>query len=140
MTRTRGARLLPVARGQIDFESREFALGRADEVAHGQVARTHLLERCLSRDAAVHNPDAFRFAVLLFDLGQEVLERGLVGGVARQHFVGEGKTLGRNNEGDDDLHAVAALIAAVAKAAQIGGIGGRIAFKICAGQIVEEHF
>ncbi len=78
--------------------------------------------------------------VLLFDLGQEVLERGLVGGVARQHFVGEGKTLGRNHEGDDDLHAVAALIAAVAEAAQIGGIGGRIAFKIRAGQIVEEHF
>ncbi len=77
--------------------------------------------------------------VLFFDLGEEVLERGFVGGVAGQHFVGEREALGRDDEGDDDLHAVAALVAAVAEAARVGGIDGRITFKIRAGQIVEEH-
>ena len=46
------------------------------------------------------------------------------------------------------LHAVAAFVAAVAEAARVGGIGGRITFKIRAGlpvrrtqtgQIIEEH-
>ena len=76
---------------------------------------------------------------MLFDPGQEVLERGFVRGVAGQHFVGEREALGRDDEGDDDLHAVAALVPAVAEAARVGGVGGRITFKIRAGQIVEEH-
>ena len=59
--------------------------------------------------------------------------------VAGQHFGGEWKTLGRDDEGDDDLHAVAALVPAGAEAARAGGIDGRITFKIRAGQIVKKH-
>ena len=49
---------------------------------------------------------------------------GFVGGVARQHFVSDGKALGRDNVGDDDLDAVAALVAGAAKAADVRGIFG----------------
>ena len=72
----------------------------------------------------MHDADTLRFALLLFDLGQEVFVRGLVGGVAGHHFVGQGEALGRDDEGDDDLHAVAALVAAVAEAARVGWIDG----------------
>ena len=47
---------------------------------------------------------------------EEVSESGLVGGVACQHFVSDGKALGRDDEGDDNLDAVAALVAGVAEA------------------------
>ena len=40
---------------------------------------------------------------------QERLERGLVGGVARQHFVGQRETLRRDDQGDHHLHAVGRL-------------------------------
>ena len=134
-----GPRLLPVALGEGGFEGGEFAFGRADEAADGRGALAHLPEGFFGRDSAVHDPDAPGFAVLIFDFREEVFEGRFVGGVAGEDFVGERKTLGRDDEGDDDLHAVAAPVATIAKASDVGGIGGRIAFKIRAGEIVKEH-
>ena len=74
-----------------------------------------------------------------FDLLQEGAQRRLVGGVARQDLVGQRKALRRHDQRDDHLHAVAALVAAVAVAALVLLIGRRIAFEVGARQIVEQH-
>ena len=101
------------------FQFGEPAPRRADQVVHRRIGRAHAFEHFLGGNAAVHHPDPFRSSVLRFDLLQEHLERGLVGGVARQHFVGDGETLRGHDQGNDDLHAVAPLVAAVAKTALV---------------------
>ena len=58
---------------------------------------------------------------------------------ACQHIVSDGKALGRDDEGDDDLDAVAALVAGVAEAADVRGILGWFAFEVGACQIIEKH-
>ena len=68
--------------------------GRADQVVNGRIALPHLGEDFLGGNAAIHHPDALGFAVLRFNLLQKLPQRGLIGGVARQHFVGQRKTLG----------------------------------------------
>jgi hypothetical protein len=45
---------------------------------------------------------------------QHVAQRGAVGGVAGQHLVAKRKAVGRHDQRDHHLHAVAALVAAVA--------------------------
>jgi hypothetical protein len=40
-----------------------------------------------------------------------------------QHLIGERKALGRHDQRDHHLHAVAALVAAVAVAAPVGIVG-----------------
>jgi hypothetical protein len=75
---------------------------------------------------------------LHFDLLQEHLERGLVGGVTRQHFVSDGETLRGNDQDNDDLHAVTPLVAAVTKAALVLFILRRRGFEVSACQIIEQ--
>ena len=70
---------------------------------------------------------------------QQVAQRGLVGGVAGEHFISQRQTFGRDDQRHDHLHAVAALVATVTEAAGIGFICGHVAFKIGAGQIVKQH-
>ena len=48
----------------------------AYEVVHRRIARTHLRKHFLGGHAAIHAPHASRFAVLAFDAGEEILERG----------------------------------------------------------------
>jgi hypothetical protein len=134
-----GPRLLPVALEQGLLERGEFAFGCADETTHGRGASAHLPEHVLGRDAAIHDPDALGFAILILDFGEEVLERALVRGVAGEHLVSERETLGRDDQCDDHLHAVAAFVATVTKAAQAAGLLGRITFKVSAGKILEQH-
>jgi len=81
-----------------------------------------------------------RFAVLGFDLAQHVAQRRAVGGVARQHLIGDRKTFRRHDQRDHHLHAVAALVAAVAVAALVVLIVRWRCFEIGAGQIVQQDF
>ena len=80
------------------------------------------------------------FAILIGDLLKELAQGALVGGVSGQDFVGQRKTFRGDNESDDDLHAIATLVSAVAEATLVSFGKGRIAFEIGAREIVEEHF
>ena len=62
--------------------------------------------------------DAPGLTVLRLNLGQEVAQRRVVGGVAGEPFIGEGQAFRRRDQGDDDLDAVGAPVAAVAEAGQ----------------------
>ena len=55
------------------------------------------------------------------------------------HFVGQRKTFRRDDQRDDHLHAVRALVPAVTKFSFVLFGKRRIAFKIRAGQVVEQH-
>ena len=57
----------------------------------------------------------------------------------RHHLVGQGKAFRRDHQGNDHLHAVAAFVAAVAEPPLVAFGKRRIAFKIGARQIVEQH-
>jgi len=73
-------------------------------------------------------------------LCKEIRQRRAIGGVARQNLVGEREAFRRDDQGDDDLHTVVALVAAVAVAALVVLIIRRIGFEIRAGQIIQQHF
>ena len=98
----RGAVELPAQGGAWRFASAVELHVHRDEagVAGERIAGAHLSERFLRGDAAIHDPDALGLAVLLFDLREEVLERGFVGGVAGQHFVGEREAFGRDDKAE----------------------------------------
>jgi len=57
--------------------------------AEGDCCLAHLPEGGFGGDAAVHEPDALGFAVLVLDRLEEAGQRGFVGGVAGHHFVGQ---------------------------------------------------
>ena len=80
------------------------------------------------RNAPVHEPEAFGFAVLFFDVGEEAAEGLVVDGVSGQDFVGERIALCCQDQRDDDLDAIAPFIAAVAEAAFVafGEVGGAL--------------
>ena len=119
------------------LQLRQPPLGRAHQVARADAA--HLGQAVLGGDAAVHHPDAVGLAVALLDAVQEAAQRGVVGGVARHHLVAQREALGRDDQRDDDLHAVAALVAAVAELAQIVGPAVFVALEVGAGQVVQQH-
>lgn len=118
----------------------EAAFGGADEVAGGRLAGPHFGEDFFGGNTPVHQPEALGFAVLVFDVGEEVAQGLVVDGVAWHDLIGEGEPLGGEDESDDDLDAVGAFVAAVTEAAFItfGKVGG--AFKVGASEIVEEDF
>src|SRR5215831_695922 len=103
------------------------------------IAGTHLLKDLFSGNAAVHEPDPIGLAILALDFFKKVSQRGFVGGIAAEHFVSQRQAFRSDDQCDDDLHAVGALITAVAKAALVILGKGRIAFEIGAGQIVKQH-
>lgn len=124
---------MPGQSGQRFFQLAQAALGRADQVADGRGAGSHFRQHGFGRDAAVHQPGALGFPILLFDLGQHGAQGLVVDGIADEHFVAERQALRRDDECDDDrgggrdkggyrvgepLQAVGALVAAVAEAAQ----------------------
>lgn len=133
------AHLLPRLFEQRRFEFAEPALRRADQIRHRRLARPHLGEHLLGRNAAIHHPNALGLAVLCFDLREKISERCLVRGVARQHLVSEWKTLRCDHQRDHHLHAIGPLVAAVAKAPFAAVAFRRIAFEIRARQIIEQH-
>lgn len=62
-----------------------------------------------------------------------------VGRVAGQHFVGQRQSLERDHQGDDDLHTIRPMIAAVAVAALVGLAERPIGLEVGAGQVVQQH-
>ena len=114
-----GVRRFPRQGRELLFQLAQASLGRAHQVAHGRITRAHLLEHFLRRDAPFHDPDAFGLAVLRFELLEKLPQRRLVGGVAAEHFVGEWKSLRRDDQGDDHLHAIKAFVPAAAKLALV---------------------
>ncbi len=66
-------------------------------------------------------------------------QRGLVGGVAGHHLIGQRKAFRRDDQRNDHLHAIGPLVPAVAVPALVAFRKGRIALEIGAGQIVEQH-
>ena len=133
-----GSGLAPGLVEEVMLEAAQAALGRSHQILHRRVALAHLGEHGLGGDAAIHHPDAPRLAVLRLDLGQEAAQRGLVGGVAGHDLVGERQAFRRHHQGDDDLDAVGALVAAIAEAALVVFVLRRIGFEIGAGQVVEQ--
>ena len=126
------------------FEQSLFQLGeppfrRSDQIEDRRIGLTHLAQHLLGRDAAIHHPDAFRLAVLRLDLLQKAAQRRLVGGVSRQDLIGERKAFRRHDQRNHHLHAVAALVAAVAVAALVGFVVRRRRLEIGAGQVVQQH-
>ena len=134
------AHLLPGAAGQLGLEARKAPFGRAHQVVDRRLAPAHLLQHFFGRDAAVHQPDARGLAVARLDFLEEISQRGVVGRVAGEHLVGHRETLGRDHQGHHHLHAIAALVAAVAEAALVVFIQGRVRLEVGAGQVVEQHF
>ena len=56
-------------------------------------------------------------------------------------FIADGQAVGSDDQGDDDLHAVGALVAAVTEGFEAAGFGDRavgIDFKVGARQIIEQ--
>ena len=113
------------------------SLGRTHQVARADAA--HLGQAVLGGDAAVHHPDAIGSAVAVVDAVQEATEGGAVGGVAAHHLVAQREALGRDDQRDDDLPAVAALVAAVTVLAQIVRPPVFVGLEVGAGQVVQQH-
>ena len=131
---------LPGQPGPFLFVLRQPPARRAHQVAHGRIARAHLFQHLLGRDAPIHDPNPLGLPVLFFYFLEKVGQGLLVLGVARQHFIGDRKTLRRDDQGDDHLNAIRTLVPAVTVAA-FGACGKRrMAFKVRARQIVEQHF
>jgi hypothetical protein len=78
------------------------------------------------------------FPVPALDLAEEEPQGPVVGDVAGQDLVRQGEALGGDDERDDELHAVAPLVPAVAKAALIVRVLGGTALEVGAGQVVEQ--
>jgi hypothetical protein len=116
------------------------ALGRTDEIRDGRIGRSHFGQHFLGRNASIHHPDALRFAVLGFDLLQGRTQRLTAGCIPWQHLIGKRKTIGRHDQCDHHLNAVASLVGAVPKAAFVILVLWRRRLKIGAGQVIEQHF
>ena len=133
------AHRLPGQRKQSFLQFGEPPLGGSDQITDRRIGRAHLGQHRFGRNAAIHHPDAVGLAVLGLDLAQHGAQRGLVGSVSRQHLVAERETLRRHDQRNHHLHAVAALVAAVAVAALVGFVVRRRRLEIGAGQVVQQH-
>ena len=125
--------------GQRRFQPLKPRLWRADQIMQRRIAGAHPGQCVLRRDTAIHDPDPTDLPVTLFHQRDHRRQRGLVGGVARHHLVSERQALGRDHQGDDHLHTVAAPVARVTKLARIVFRLGPVAFKIGARQVVEQN-
>ena len=120
---------------KLGLEVTQLRLGCADYVECLAVAQE--LDITLADHATVHHPDALGLAKTVLHLRHYVLDRGDVGAVAGEHLVVERKALGRANQADADLLAVAARVAAVAPSRLV--VAQRLAFKIGTRHIVKEE-
>src|SRR5712692_7191147 len=87
---------------------------RAHQIMHRRIGLAHLLQSLFRWDATVHYPNALGFAVLLFDLFEEVLQGRLVTGIAGQHLIGQRKSLRRDNQRHHYLHTIPTFVPTVA--------------------------
>ena len=71
-------------------------------------------QRFVADHAAVHDPDSPGLAKLRFDLSDNGLDGLQVSGVAGERAVGQREAVAGHNQRDDDLLAIAAVIAGIA--------------------------
>ena len=90
-------------------------------------------------DTAIHHPDALGLAILLLDGLKKRRQSGFVAGVSRHHLVGQRKTFRRDNQCDDHLHAIRALVTAITELPLVLLRKRRLALEIGAGQVVEQN-
>ena len=112
----------------------------ADQGAHRRIALPHLGRHRLGRNAAIHQPDAPRLAVLRLDLGEKLPQGLVVLGVTGEDLVGQRQAFRRDHQSDHHLRAIRPAVAAVAMPALVAfrqccGVD----LKVSAGQIVEQH-
>ena len=101
---------------------------------HRHLAPAHRRQRLLGRNPPVHDPHPLGPAVLRLDLRQKLRQRRVV---ARHHLVGQRKPFRGHDQRDHHLHAVRALVAAVAELALARK--RRVAFKIGGSQVIEQN-
>ena len=100
---------------------------------------THLGQRRLARNAAIHHPCPARLAVAILDLPEEVPQRRVVDSVARQHLVGQRKAPRRDDQRDHHLPAIAPAVVPTYVGIAVAGLGvlPAQALEVRAGQVVE---
>lgn len=128
------ADFLPRAMEQLLLKLLQPPLRRAHQIRRSPPAQ--ILQIVFADDPPIKHPDAPFVAVLGLDPLQHFLQRGHVGAIALEDLVAQRKALTGDHQRHDDLHAVGAMIAAVA-APGFGNLPG-LAFKVGAGQIIEE--
>lgn len=133
------ARFLPRLGKERFLQAAQPSLRRAHHILHRGIASAHLFERLLGRDPSVHHPGASRAAILPLNVRKEAAQRGLVRRVARQHLVGQRQSLRGHHQRNDYLHAIGSAIARVAKPAFVLFRLRRIALKIRARQVIQQH-
>ena len=114
-----------------------FAVAARHQIA--QPPRTELLEVLVERHAAVddHHLPAAKAAHARFERVEHRRQACTVLGIAVEDFVRLGKAVAVDDETDDHLLAVGALVARVA--ALGAGVVQRLAFEVRGGQVVEEN-
>ena len=103
------------------------------------MASTHVLQMFLGGDATIHDPDPVCPAIALFDRVQEVLKCLAVSRVARQHLLGQWKTLNRHHQRTHHLHTSGAMIPTITEATLVFFRAGRTALEIRARQVLEQY-
>src|SRR5439155_6950202 len=125
---------LPVARvGNRTGPFPQLALRRAHEIPAARLAQP--LQVVFTRHAAVHHPDPLGQAVARFHGLDDLLHRRHVGAIAGDDLVTDRHPLARVDEGDTDLLAVGAVVAAVPTGGQRVGLGH--ALEVHTGDVVE---
>jgi len=124
-----------LCRRKFGSELLQFRLRCADDVAaSGRAQPSQVLG---ARHAAVGDPHPPDDAVTCLHGGDDRLQGARIVGVAGEHFVTQRKAVERHHQRDQDLLAVATMIARIA--ALRLAIGQRLALEIGAGDVVEQH-
>jgi hypothetical protein len=105
-----------------------------------RIARPHLGQYRLGRNAAIHDPDAPGLAVLPLDLGEKRLQGLVVLGVAGEDLVGQWQAFRCDHQRDHHLRTIPPAIAAVAVPALVAlRQGCSVDLEIGTGQIIEQN-
>jgi hypothetical protein len=100
---------LPTARLQLFGEAFQVAAARGEHVATAWPAQKP--DTLFADHAAIHDPHALGPAKAALDLGHDTFDGLQVAGVARQGVVGQREALPGDDQCDDNLLTVAAMVA-----------------------------
>jgi hypothetical protein len=127
---------LPTRIGQLALKFLKGMAARGEQITAAFFAEES--EGVLVDHAAIHDPDALAFAETGFDGGDDVANGLEIAGVAGEGLMGQRKAVTRDDQSDNDLLTIAAVIAGIAALGEIVVFGKT--FKISAGEIVEQQF
>jgi len=101
------------------------------------IARTHLGERFLRRNAAIHDPDPPARAKACFDGRHDGFHGLHIARVAGQRVMSQREAFARHDQSQDDLFAVPTMVARIAALGQ--RVFLRQALEVTAGEIIQQH-